>query len=249
MFWSRATIFSLCALVTLSTLGSTLYVNAVEIKAGSLTTNTSQGEADKIAIILSQQCLTALKNHAETSCPDYSILFNWDNTDHFYYGHLINDSGFFHRSKILVPNYYNIVKPNQTIIGVDPGNKFIQSSKIITIVPDGFTYINAAESVGANHTRNEYHDRYVEGCKLATISYSSFLLNDTISYLKSNCTKTNFVDHVQKQTGNQAFTFNNPYSTLHQQNLIHQIKSTGGMKNCITQQCNYTDPYAKVGYK
>ena len=82
---------------------------ALNINSGSLITGTSQGESNKIAVQLSQQCITVLKNHMKTGCPTYLDLYGPDNTNKNYYGKLVNDSGFIHRSKPLSPNSFSLI--------------------------------------------------------------------------------------------------------------------------------------------
>lgn len=233
------------------------------INTGSLTVynQTDNGGSLKIGIILSQECITALKNLAKTSCPSYQNLQHFDNTNPNYYGKFdLDKSGFYGRHHVKIPNYYNIANPTgKYIVAIDPTVQFIGGAQIIRIVPDSFTFINPNESVGENHTRNEYVDRGVRQCIEATISYSEFLVNDTISYLESGCKTTSYKDHIVKPTGNKAFTLDNPYSTLHQMSYLRSVmhghtynyNGTGsgyGPEDCIHKQCSFIDPYHKSGY-
>ena len=237
-------------------------IQANALSVGSLTTYTTQGQADKIGIQLSEQCITALRNHVKTGCPTYKDMVSVDNTNHGYYGKFVNDSnGFYHRDKPTTPNYYNIVKPKGWVVALDPTQQFIDYAKMIIIVPNGTlnNYVNPDETVGTNHTRTVYHDRFVDStCSEARIVYSKFLLNDTISYLESGCTNTKFKDHTIEKTGNQAVTLNNPYSSLHLeaylQSMMHghsffTFNSThpGGLgpPDCIRHTCNFKSPYEK----
>jgi len=190
----------------------------------------------------------------KTSCPTYQALAISDNTNHGYYGKLVNDSnGFIHRSKPTAPNYYNVIHEKDWVIAVDPTQQFIDGlqTKMIIVMPPGTLtgYTNPNESVGNNHTRTEYHDRYVDSiCKEARIAYTPELYQDTIYYLESGCKNTTYNDHTVKQTGNKPVTLDNPYSTLHYQSLVRTIKATGGMKDCIHFECSYTDQYKKSGW-
>ena len=43
-----------------------------------------------------------------------------------------------------------------------------------------------------DNTRYIYHDRYVKDCHTARVSSNMTLIEDTINYLKSGCSTTNF---------------------------------------------------------
>lgn len=235
------------------------------INSGKLVTYTTQDESNKIGVQLSQECITVLKHHMKTDCPTYQVLAIADNTTHGYYGKLVNDSnGFVHRSKTTAPNYYNVIHEDHWIVAVDPTQQFIEGSKtrMIIVMPPGTlsSFTNSDQSVGDNHTRIEYHDRYVDsGCKEARISYNYNLYMDTISYLESGCKSTTYIDHTIKQTGNKPVTLDNPFSSLHYTDYLKKLlnghsifrnNTSGGLGpvNCISHQCSYADPNKKIGW-
>jgi hypothetical protein len=251
--------------ITVLVLSSFSSVYALTINAGQLTTYTTQTESSKIGVQLSQGCITALKNHIPVGCPTYQTLAIADNTTRGYYGKIVNDTnGFSHRSKPTAPNYYNVIHENHWVVAVDPTQQFIEGQKtqMIIVMPPGTLagYTDPSQSVGDNHTRIEYHDRYVDSlCKEARIAYSYTLYIDTISYLESGCKTTTYSDHSIKQTGNQPVTLDNPFSSLlytsYKKQLLngHSIfgnQTTGGLGigNCINTICSYKDPYKKAGW-
>jgi len=214
------------------------YSEANAISLGSLVTGTANKPAQLIGIQLSQVCLTEIKNHDYSSCPSYQTLAKYDNTYHSLYGKFVDTNGWYHRDNPRIPNYYQVYNPGKAVIAVDPEENFILNAQNIIIQPKNFTYINVNDVVGNNHTRIEYHDRYNNQCKEEWISYSDFLLNDTIKYLQSGCTKTNFVDHKLIQTGNQ------PFDMVHSQalkNMAYYKTAKTRTQNCITQVCPYID--------
>jgi hypothetical protein len=97
-------------------------------------------------------------------------------------------------------------------------------------------------------------------CNTATISYSDFLLNDTINYMKSGCKVTHFNKTMTSKVPNTPWNYNNPYSTLHYIAALKEItggygifgtnQTMGGhgLGNCQTQHCTATTSTRKPGY-
>ena len=144
-----------------------------------------------ITIDLDAGCLTLIKNNYTSKCPDYKKLVTLDTTNK-YAGKFV-DKPYYHRDRPMLQKWYAYpTKGTNPIICVDcPSLATLQAGWNIIIVPKLFYKINADSKI-VNNTRYVYADRYVENCQTARIVYSQFLLNDTINYFKSGCTKTGF---------------------------------------------------------
>lgn len=202
-----------------------------------------------ISVFLSDSCLKMIKNHIASNCPTYDKLRPVDNSNPLFDGQWINDT-WYHRAPSL-SNQYTFFT-NHFIVELDPNSGFATHSRSIIIQPNSFTYINPDDKI-SNHTRVEYHDRFVTSCELANVaSYPDFnqtlwLINDTINYFENGCTKTNFNGIVKQQMPDTPFSYNNPFSTLHYANLIKELKNNT-ITDCIHHKCNYKDPYANPNW-
>lgn len=207
-----------------------------------------------IGIQLSPTCLTLIKNHMPTNCPTYDKLKPLDNTNPLWEGKWINDT-YFHRELPRVKNHW-VQNPNNIIVMVDPDPNFSLLAKMIIIQPDNFTYINPDETIGNNHTRNEYHNRYVTACSEATVAPNLFLIEDTLHYLENGCKLTAYKDKTTVTIKATPWDYNNPFSSLHLQSYLSEMMhghtffignhTQGGLgpSNCIMHQCNYKDPFS-----
>src|SRR5689334_22992858 len=137
-----------------------------------------------IGIQLSPTCWTLIKNHMKTECPTYDKLKPLDNTDPNWSGKWTNKSGVYDREAPRVKNHW-IMNPNKIIIMVDPDPNFTVRAKMIIIESGKFTYINPNESIGMNHTRNEYNNRFIQSCSMATVAPDLFLIEDTLHFMEN----------------------------------------------------------------
>ena len=101
-------------------------------------------------------------------------------------------------------------------------------------------------------------------CSNAVIKYSDYLLSDTIKYMESDCKTTNYNVTNTMKVPNTPWVYDNPYSTLHllqyEKSIMGDNVGLGGNythpggfgpPNCQskhTSECNFIDPYKKVGY-
>ena len=148
-----------------------------------------------ITVELVGTCLTLAKaNLTSIKCPTYRDLYVFDTTNPKISGKFFDDNGFYHRGKPFYKNYQlSYTKADYPwVVCVDCSQQILSQSKQIIVKGSDYKYTSKSEGVMYNNTRNEYSQRYVESCNIATIAYSDFLLNDTINYLKSGCTKTDF---------------------------------------------------------
>lgn len=252
-------------LVCIIILSFTPGVNASSISLGSIITGSVYTTSPTlITIDLSNQCLALVKHNQTSECPTYKKILPYDNSNQMLSGKFVTTDNFFHRQLTNTINHWGLYAPGTWIVMIDPDYNAIIHSKEISLVPS-LTYIIKDQTVGSNHTRNEYHDRYVDpGCTSAEIVYSDFLLNDTIHYLESGCTITKYNETKIISTPNKTpIDYKNPFSSLRLQNQLkiifngksqlynENIPTGGGLGpgNCInTSHCTFTTSSKKPGY-
>lgn len=149
----------------------------------------SQYRYNIIAIELSKACIFHVKNNETNICPTYKELEKFDTTNKKYSGKFIEKDGFYFRDKPQWNNHWITYKDE--VVCVDCSKKALQGSRIIEVVTK-LDYLKNTDTIIKNATRYEYHNRAVDNCFYAKIVYSPILLNDTINYLKSGCTVTEF---------------------------------------------------------
>lgn len=176
---------------------------------------TGKGSSINIIVIeLSNSCLKMVKNNMTKSCLTYKDLSAFDTTDTKYSGKFIDDKGFFHRGKPLLKNHEIVYKKSPDIIVcVDCPGKVSLYARSIVVEPNGFTYKLGSDKKMIDNTRFVYHDRYVKDCSEARVSSDMDLVKDTIEYLKSGCTVTQF---------NEKETIVKPYSKVSYDGLWYQ---------------------------
>lgn len=170
-----------------------------------------------ITIELSKTCLVMAKANLTSNCPTYKDLEVFDTTNQKISGKFFQDGDFYHRGKPMYKNY-QLSYPKAVypwVICVDCSQQIIIQSKNIIVEAGSFVYKKGSDSHIVNNTRYEYSQRYVDSCTIAHIAYSDFLLNDTINYLESGCTKTDFKEKTVVVT---------PY-------VKHDIKTSQAYKN------------------
>jgi len=207
---------------------------------------TSVQQIGKIGIQLSMVCLAELKSHTNSSCLNYNDLKQFDNTNPLYAG-LWVEQPYEHRLAPKIKNHENF-NPNPWAIMVDPNADYTTSAKMI-IVDTHFTWTNQNDSSNKGLQMKSYQDRYVSSdCNEARVGPNIPLIQDTITYLESGCTTSNMNTTKIIYQKEIPFSYNNPHSTLHYQDLVSKVKATGGLGNCLQNQCGLKDPYKKVGW-
>lgn len=156
------------------------------------------GLKNNIGVTLSQSCLIAVKNNFKTTCPTYEDIVHLDSSNTDVSGEFVKIDGFFHRDKAQMKNSWRWYDMDQSQrVFIDPSGGMMDKVKMITIVPNLNTYYQKSDMIrkqSANSNMQEivlvlYHDRYVKGCKEATINAGGWkeLLDDTIIYMQNNC--------------------------------------------------------------
>jgi len=208
--------------------------NATTVSLGNLVTGGVYTlNPDLITVDLSNECLTLIKHNDTSQCPTYKAILPYDNSNQLISGKFVATQGFFHRLQTSTVNHWGMYPPGKWTIMIDADYRAIVHSKEITIVPS-LTFINKDDSVGNDHNRIEYQNRYVyPSCTGAEIVYSDSLLNDTIKYLESGCKTTSYDNKVVKHTPDKTpFDFKNPYSTIPYKITASKI-TTQRLGNCI----------------
>jgi|SRR6185437_1814580 len=201
----------------------------------------------KIGIQLVPICITELKNHINSTCLNYNIIKPFDNTNPLWAGMWV-EQPYEHRLNPKIKNHENF-NPNPWSIMVDPNADYTINAKMIYVNNDNFTWINPDQTSNKGIVMITHMNRYVSpNCVEATVAPNLSLINDTIFYLESGCKTTSYNDTKIITQKEIAFSFNNPYSSLHYKEQVSNVKKTGGLGNCISQQCSYTDPYKKTGW-
>lgn len=203
-----------------------------------------------LAIVYSEGCQTMMNHNINSSCPTLNKIWKYDTSNHIISGNMTLKNGKFIRSNPAVKNHYLWYTSPKTIVCVDCKLPLDRPDvfKTIFIEPSSFSFINKTFTLKNTNAWATYSNRYVSpDCLSSTIGYSDLLLNDTINYMLSNCTITKISNNQTNYIKNTPFQFNNPFSTLHYEKQISDMKKNG-MGNCITIKCNTKDPYSKSNW-
>lgn len=227
-----------------------------------------------IAIEYSQACLALLKSKTQTSCPTLYELKKFDTSNQKISGKFEIKNQTWIRTKPQVTNHYMFYtdQKNKAVCvacQIDLINPDIV--QVIFIEPSGFSYLKhnfstvVESNVSINSTVNVnyrdasltiFYDRYVDdGCNTANMDYSTSLMADTIGYLKSGCTVTNFNKTSTSVVPSHPFVMDSRYSSLRYDAILtsvfHGVKQlhnenvpTGGglgPGNCITKTTHACD--------
>lgn len=187
-------------------------INSSQVRIASLVRSISEGETDLrraesdglrglthfIGVDLSGTCKIMLKNGFTTDCPDMSELLQLDNSNPLS-GKFGMHDGLFQRGMPLVKNDHELYRFDEDFgIIVNPSPNLASRIKMIVIEPSLDTYVLPSDMTKTDNTRTVNHQRYVHDCKSAVITAGNwkFLLPDTIHYLRTGCTITEF-DEVE----------------------------------------------------
>ena len=213
-----------------------------------------------LLISLSGTCETLVKQGSK-DCPTIKDLMTYDTSNQYVSGKFVQVGDKFIRESPHVKNNWLVYSgSSKTVICVECTFDILSSeqSQQIIINPHGFTYIN--KTAIAKSSWVSWSDRYMQGCDIATIGYSKALLDDTISYMLSGCTKTSFNGTSNHIIPDKPWEYQNPYSTLHELSYLsnilhgHNLSNTNhtsggtGPQDCIRHQCSFIDPYKKAGW-
>ena len=148
-----------------------------------------------IAVNLSNSCLSLVKNNMTTKCPGYENLTKYDTTNPSYSGKFIVKNGHTYRDPKTVKNESVYLNTVDYIICVDCKHKKSLYKEII-LVPSLPLYKKDTDKIIVNNTFTYYAKRSVTNCEKATIEFSTFLLLDTMEFLRSDCKNTAFDEKI-----------------------------------------------------
>lgn len=200
-----------------------------------------------IGIQLSETCLRMIQNNVTNTCLTYKQLKPLDTTNPLLAGKW-TDKPYTHRLPPLVKNTYSF--NDSTIVMVDPNLDFSTRARMLIVTDDNFTWVNKAEvSTNGGLTTHEFLNQYASlNCDEAKVPSDFNLVNETLHYLESGCTHSDYNNTVTITHPDIPWQWDNPFSSLHQQNYVKSVKATGGLSDCIHHKCTYTDPYKKQGW-
>lgn len=200
-----------------------------------------------IGIQQSQVCKNLITSKSESSCLGYLDLVPFDNTNPLWAGRWTMDDNYYHRLAPKIKNHYEF-NNNTFVVMVDPNPDFANRARLITVTNENFTYVDQKDGSVGGINMTSHINRFVDpSCRSATVAPIAWLVNDTVHYLESNCTKTLFNGNVTTTQKEIAWSYDNPYSSLHLKAMTDSIKHSGGLGDCRYVKCP-TDPYKKVGW-
>jgi hypothetical protein len=212
--------------------------------------------SQRIGIQLSQTCLIMEKNNITSNCLSYEKIKPFDTTNPFYAGLWI-ETPYYHRGPPKVLDAYKF-QTGSFVVMVDPDPLFTTKARMIIVWDQNFTFVNPDDISKGGLVTVTHVNRFVSNCEFATVAPNLWLINDTIHYLESNCIKTHYNDTKITYHAEIPISYDNPYSSLKQQQMLQKYGITlGGGKhlmgghtikfdNCITKNCDIKDPYKKA---
>lgn len=224
---------------------------------------TSTEKYHVLLISLSQTCEILDKNNMK-GCPSVKDLMKYDTSNKLVSGKFVKHGDVYVRTPPQVKNnWLSYAYSKNTVICVECyfDSTAISKSQEIIIQPNSFSYVNKTETENGNHLYN-FNNRYMQGCDVATISNVSGLLDDTINFMLHGCTanSTSFHEITNQTRTLQPWSYDNPYSSLHQITYLKDIMNghansntnhtSGGYgpSDCLRHQCSFIDPYKKAGW-
>jgi len=201
--------------------------------------------ANLVGIRLSSVCIKLEEQHLKSDCLDYSQLKPLEKVNPLLSGNWINDT-YYHKIYYTFKGVWNYYSGSPVVL-IDPPIDFQVRAKIITVENQNFTWTDVNDNA-TNTGIIEYVNRFVDGsCSSATVAPIFSLVNDTVNYLQSDCTKTNYNSTKVLNRVDIPFDYNS--MNIKQINYLHNFNNNTSMGNCITEKCNLPhDPYSNSGY-
>jgi len=192
-----------------------------------------------IWIKYSETCEKLLETH-DKRCGTLDQLIPFDTSNKLLSGKFIKVHDVWIRDKPQIKNnwlWYSQYNKTVTCVECFINSGLTDTMKIIIIEPHNFTFINQRDSI--NGTMQQYNTRYIsENCMIANLPFDAKILNETITYMKSNCTGT--INHYNSTITKQAMKldYNGPsYQYKHYVILSKDISKL----NCQIVKCNLKD--------
>lgn len=236
------TVTQYCYYGVCSTSGIQITLNATKgfFTPGNYPGGIKLDKSTLIGVQLSQSCIKLEINHMKNNCLSYFQVKSVDTTNPNYAGKWVNDT-WYHRLLPTTKQSWNF-QTGKFVVMVDPDPDFTARARMITMQDSNFTFINPND-VNTNHTRFEYHNRYVPAdCSGATIAPIPSLLNDTINYLESGCKITKFKDVTTSSTPYYGIYYDT--GIVKSYIWLNHFSNVTRLSNCITEKCSLpVNPY------
>lgn len=145
-----------------------------------------------VGVDISTSCVLSDK------CLNYSDIIHLDSSNTRISGEFIEINGDIRRDKSPLEDSWRWYDMDDKLrVIVDPPNGMSDRIKMVTISNLGIYFSNNDMSFNydmyiSNTTRTWQEDRFVDNCNTAIIKNDLDLLDDTINYLRTGCTITNF---------------------------------------------------------
>ncbi|MDE2024955.1 MAG: hypothetical protein KGJ07_00500 [Patescibacteria group bacterium] len=234
-----------------------------------VTTKQTPTKYNMILPLWSPICQTLIKNHIPSNCPTLDQLAPFDTSNQTVSGHFIKDAQghIIGRSNPQVKNYWAFFSnAKNRVVCVECSFDFsrFDTVQIIWFEPHGFEYVQQAPILNGTTSYSFFNgtqyvsrniidtrqtgtlqvgfDRNVSpDCLNVNEVFSPALFADTIYYLNSGCTKTNFNMTKTIMQIQPVIDIAHSRQYIDSQWLKQElVKNTG---NCITQKCTPTkDP-------
>ena len=149
-------------------------------------------KGDYVGIVLSQACINMESNNITSDCITYDRLKNLENVNPLLKGVWVNNP---YPHKIYptfkgVWNYYD----GPPVILVDPPSDFMKRARILTVQSNSFTW-QSPNDINNNTQLVQHLNRFVQSdCNEGIVSSDYRLIRDTVLYMMSGCTKSNYND-------------------------------------------------------
>lgn len=196
-------------------------------------------------ILLSNTCLTMIKNNLTTNCPTYEEILTLfpDSLNTKIAGEFAYENGYYHRAVSRYGDSFNYYRYSDLDGNyVDPPQSLAARIRTITIAPNDFIYKSLDRKI-TNTSITVGQNRYMDGCSHAILSANDWWwsLGDTISFMNHNC--------------DPAFTNFNDTKTIYWDAVKHDITTSYKWKldnwfkkaidECGTKICLYEKNQAK----
>ncbi len=254
-------------------IGSTSDRFQIEIVAGHIV----QSKLNLILLKESNTCEVLLKENIPSGCPTLNQLAPFDTSDHRYTGKIIQtDSGQWIRTKPVISQWWNFINATgKPVVCVECDFDYAQVARtqIVFIQPVSFafasldpvpernvteTYWNGTEYLTRSITDtsppsitlNVNHNRYYSpDCMESDIAFSPILINDTINFLESGCTKTKLILTTTLTGASVPFDFAHS-NWYHEQVWLNNVTASIASQDC-QEGCKdiARDPYHTVDPK
>ena len=158
----------------------------------NITTTGNFTKGNYVGIVLSQACINMEKNNITSDCITYDRLKNLENVNSLLSGVWVNTP---YPHKVYptfkgVWNYYD----GPPVILVDPPSDFMKRARILTIQSNSFTW-QSPNDINNNTQLVRHVDRFIQSdCNEGIVSSDYRFIRDTVLYMMSDCTKSNYND-------------------------------------------------------